>query len=132
VIQTIVLDTSFIIDGIRNQDKDLAQLIELQKSRKAELAVPTIVIFEYYSGLNLKKQEVNLKTNELFSIFRVVDLTNVIARLAAQINRETNLLGRIGIADLLIGTTALIEKARLATKNTKDFKLIPGLKFWKR
>jgi tRNA(fMet)-specific endonuclease VapC len=37
-------------------------------------------------------------------------------------------LRKAGRADLLIGSIALANKATLVTRNTKDFKIIPGLR----
>ena len=42
--------------------------------------------------------------------------------------RATKKLRKAGRGDLLIACIALANKATLVTRNTKDFKLIPGLK----
>jgi tRNA(fMet)-specific endonuclease VapC len=42
--------------------------------------------------------------------------------------RPNKKLKKIGRADLLIASIALANKATLATRNTKHFKLVPGLK----
>jgi tRNA(fMet)-specific endonuclease VapC len=49
---------------------------------------------------------------------------------AAQFDQLSQIpsLRKIGRADLLIGTIALANRATLVTRNTKDFKRIPGLK----
>ena len=88
------------------------------------------MIFEFYSGLSLRKREIFEKTELLFSKFRVFELNEEIAKIAAKINRENRLYGQIGAVDLLIGATTKYLAGYLATKNTKDFKLIPGLKLF--
>ena len=128
-MKKVILDTSFLIDYTRKKEKTLIELLRLQKKKKVELIVPALVIFEFYSGLFLEKKEIFNKAELLFSKFKIVEVNEKIAKLAAEINRKNKLYQKIGAIDLLIGATALYFSADLATKNKKHFNLIPGLKF---
>lgn len=129
-MKKIVLDTSLIIDHVRGKDKRLIKLLGLQKTKRVQLFVSSVVIFEFYSGLSLKKEAIFSNTENLFATFKIVDIDREIAKLAAKINREQKLYQQIGAIDLLIGATAIYYSALLATRNIKDFQLIKGLKFW--
>ena len=129
-MKNIVLDTSILIDYTRKKEKTLIKLLKLQEKKKVELIIPALVIFEFYSGLSLEKKEIFNKAELLFSKFKIVEVNEKIAKLAAEINRKNKLYQKIGSIDLLIGTTALYFSADLATKNIKHFKLIPGLKLF--
>jgi tRNA(fMet)-specific endonuclease VapC len=43
------------------------------------------------------------------------------------LDTDTLTLKKIGRGDLLIASIALAQKARLATRNLRDFKQVPGL-----
>lgn len=129
-MKKVVLDTSIIIDHVRGRNESLIKLLKLQEEKKVKLVVPAVVIFEFYSGLSLRKRNVFKKSELLFSKFKLMAVDEEIAKLAARINRKQKLYQKIGAVDLLIGATALSYSAFLATKNTKDFRLIPKLKFW--
>jgi len=130
-MKKVILDTSVIIDHVRGKDKTLIKLLQLQQEKKVEILVPVLVIFEFYSGLSLKNKEIFNKTEELFSRFKIVELSPEVAKLAAEINRKKKLYKKIGAVDILIAAMAKYYSATLATKNTKDFQLIPGLKYLK-
>lgn len=128
-MKKIVLDTSIIIDHIRGKDKTLIYLLKLWKEKRVELIVSSLVIFEFYSGLSLEKRNIFQKTENLFAHFKIINVDEKIAKLAAKINRKNKLYKKIGAVDLFIGATAKYLSAYLATKNLKDFKLIPGIKY---
>ena len=130
-MKKVVLDTSIIIDYVRGKNKALIKLFKLQEKKEIELIVSAAVVFEFYSGLFLEKKEVLAKSELLFSKFKIAAIDRKIAQLAAKINRQKKLYQKIGSLDLLIGATALYFSAFLATRNKKDFKLIPGIIFWK-
>jgi len=127
-MKTVVLDSNIIIDHARGKRRVLIQLLELQEKGKIELVVPAVVVFEFYSGLSLKKREILKNSELLFSKFKIVPIDEEIAKTAAEINRKHKLYQKIGAIDLLIGATAICLSAYLATKNTKNFKKIPDLK----
>ncbi|MBL7078272.1 PIN domain-containing protein [Candidatus Shapirobacteria bacterium] len=127
-MKTVILDSSIIIDHARGKGKALIQLLKLQEKKKIELIVPTIVVFEFYSGLSLEKREILKNSELLFSKFKVISINEEIAKTAAQINRKCRLYQKISVADLLIGAAAICLSGYLATKNIKDFKKIPDLK----
>jgi tRNA(fMet)-specific endonuclease VapC len=57
------------------------------------------------------------------------DVVRIDANAAAEFDRLRQLktLRKIGRADLLIAAIALASRAKLATRNTRDFRQVPGL-----
>lgn len=128
-METVVIDTDVIIDFARGKDETLAKLILGQKDKKLRLVVPSIVVFEFYSGSSMQEPDLLEKADLLFSQFEVQEINEEIAKIAAKINRERNLYQKIEAADLLIGAACLYLEAPLLTQNQKHFKLIPNLEF---
>lgn len=125
----IVIDTNIIIDHEKGKSLILEKYLKLQKENKIRVIISAVTVFEFYSSqLLIDKQYFN-DTEILFSFFKIQEVNNEIARLAAEINRHCNLYKKIGLGDILIAATALYLEVPLLTKNKKDFKLIPDLKF---
>jgi len=75
----------------------------------------------------LRAQEWLRKTDANLTLFPIVPFD---AAGAAEFDRlrENKKLKKIGRADLLIAAIALASRARLATRNLKDFRQVPGLR----
>ncbi len=109
----------------RSEDPDVATTIinkvELLKGRmdfllKAESGVEV-----------LRAQAWFQETERLLEELPVVTFDSRSAELFDQLSQRSA-LRKIGRADLLIGTIALVNRATLVTRNLKDFQRIPGLK----
>lgn len=122
------MDTSVIIEFARGHGERLKKFLQQQEQGKLQLVVPSVVIFEFYSGLSLKKPDIQDKSDLLFSKFKVADVNEEIAKIAARLNRENELYKQVGAVDLLVAATTFYLSADLATENKKDFKPIPDLK----
>ena len=120
----IVVDTNVIIDHFKGKSKALLEVL----SKKINVVVPTLVVFEFFSGLELENPKVYEAAQKLFSTFEIQPLTEPIAKLAAETNRKNNLFKKVGAADLLIAATAIYLDLPLLTLNKKHFKLIKGVK----
>ncbi|GIW66545.1 MAG: motility twitching protein PilT [Candidatus Parcubacteria bacterium] len=77
---------------------------------------------ELFSFEKLTKEEED-EIKKVLETLYILPIDSQIARLAGFLKRSF----KIGLADSLIGATALIYKLNLITRNVRDFKKIPGL-----
>lgn len=122
----VLVDTDIIIDFLRTRKGILSKLFELQAKQTLELYITSITIVELFSGQSSKKKNPDL--SELISEFKIIELTRGLAKFAGELKRDNLLL--VPFADLVIGTTAVYIKAKLATRNRQHFQSIPKLKFY--
>jgi tRNA(fMet)-specific endonuclease VapC len=109
----------------RSEDPDVATTIvnkvELLKGRMDFL-------LKAESGVEiLRAQAWFQETERLLQAIPVVTFDSRAAELFDQLSQRSA-LRKIGRADLLIGTIALVNRATIVTRNLKDFQRIPGLK----
>lgn len=119
----IVVDTSILIDSLRGGVKWEEFLKGL--SPEVELYIPTIVIFELFSGHSTKNIEVRQKVEDIIRYLRRVELTEEIARGAGQLYREVS--QKLEVPDYIIAASALQINAEVATLNKKHFEQIPNI-----
>ena len=122
----LVIDTSILIDKLRGGRKWDNFLENLDDGVK--LYLPSIVVFELFSGISSRKSEMAKKILGFRKYFFGVDLTWEIARKAAEINRDYP--GDLDIPDYIIGATALNLGAEVVTLNIKHFQKIPGVSIY--
>lgn len=123
----VVVDTSIFIEYGRTGSGPWQTLVELSEAGIMELMVPTIVLYEFWSGKSLNKPVLESAANQLFDDLNLVELTAEMAKTAGALSRSETVKGM----DSLIAATCLVEKAQLATLNTKHFINIPELELWK-
>lgn len=128
-MDTVVVDTDILINHARGKTQYLSELMLQQKKKGIVLVVPSIVIFEFYSGASLARADVLSTADLLFSQFKIQELNDEIAKTAAELNRTLKLYDKIATADILIGATCIFLSAKLCTLNKKHFKLIPQISF---
>jgi tRNA(fMet)-specific endonuclease VapC len=109
----------------RSEDPDVATTIinkvELLKGRMDFL-------LKAESGVEiLRAQAWFQETERLLQEIPVITFDSQAAELFDQLSQRSA-LRKIGRADLLIGTIALVNRATIVTRNLKDFQRIPGLK----
>ena len=122
----LVVDTSILIDKLRGGRKWDNFLENLDDGVK--LYLPSIVVFELFSGISSRKSEIVKKILGFRKYFFGVDLTWEIARRAAEINRDYP--GDLDVPDYIIGATALSLGAEVVTLNIKHFRQIPGVSIY--
>lgn len=128
-MDAIVIDTDILINHARGKGQRLSEFLLQQKAREIILVVPSIVIFEFYSGASLASADVLLIADLLFSQFKIQELNEEIAKIGAELNRTLKLYDKIDTADIIIGATCIFLSARLCTNNKRHFKLIPQIIF---
>lgn len=124
----VIVDTSIIIDHLRQPDDKLTHLRKLaNKYPQKNLTISIITIQELYEGKSAKDEVRHKKLINTISLFRILSYTYEVAKFAGEIARDT--ASKIDLADAAIAATAILNEASLATLNKKDFQGIADLKF---
>lgn len=122
----LVVDTSVLIDHLRGGNTWKKVVDENVEDLK--LFVPTIVIFELFSGQSTRDPSIVIKIYQLLSNFQRIELDENIAKIAGQLFRD--LKKHIQISDYIIAASALEIGGIILTLNTKHFEKIPGLSLY--
>jgi len=120
----LIIDTSVLIDHLRG-GTSLYNILDDIEKENAELIIPTVVLFELFSGKSTQKQLVVDKINKLLKSFQKVELTEKIARRAGELFRDIS--KNLGAPDYIIAASALELNAVIVTLNKKDFEQIKNL-----
>lgn len=126
-MQKVVVDSDILIDHLRLTSKILDLILKEVKNKKLKAYLPGIVASEIYSGNDAGESSNLLKINSLLDLFEFVPANQVISKTAGFLVRDY----KVAIGDATVAATALSIKAKLATRNKKDFGNIKGLKFFK-
>lgn len=125
----VVLDTSIVIDHLRQLGKE-SVLDRLVKNIASDnLAISVITIQELYEGKSLSNVEKESYLLNTISRMKILPYSYEVAELAGILNR--NLSQPIGFPDSAIAATAILNEARLFTLNEKDFTGIRDLELYK-
>jgi len=127
-----VLDTSFLIDLMREK-KEAVQLIDELEEFETALFIPAPCVMELWSGAMLAKASVEEKgkVNQLLASFEVLAIGAREAKEAGEI--EANLIMRgleIQPEDVMIAGIARLHGEKLVTADG-DYSRIPNLKVLK-
>jgi predicted nucleic acid-binding protein len=117
------LDTDFLIHALSSPGKERRKLLALADS-EAELELSAVAWYEFSRGPRTPQQLAVART--FFGERGIVAFDEHIVDHAADVFRQ---LGspRKRAADIAIGVTAVVRKAKLCTANARDFAGIPGL-----
>ncbi len=119
----VVVDTSILIDYLRGGTKWEVFITDTDKD--IELFLPTIVIFELFSGTSTKNPRRRQDVADFIKQFHKIDLDERIARGAGELFRD--LKKNLQVPDYIIAASALSIGATVVTLNQKHFQQIPGL-----
>ncbi len=122
----ILVDSSIIIDYLRG-GKKWDEFID-QVEKDVQLFLPTIVIFELFSGSSTKNIS---RLKEMLSFireFQRIDLNESIAQVSGEFFRDSKT--KIQVADYIIAASALSINATVLTLNQKHFEQIPNLSIY--
>ncbi|HYY92723.1 MAG TPA: type II toxin-antitoxin system VapC family toxin [Candidatus Dormibacteraeota bacterium] len=129
-----LFDTTFLVDLV-NKDPGSGRLAEKVEAEKSFRGVSVVTVYEYLRGVyyvysNSKQLSEKLESAEReLSAFQAVPLTPEISRRSAQLQAALERKGEmLGINDLYFASTALSLNLTLVTRNTQDFRRVPGLK----
>jgi len=121
----VILDTSVIIDHLRQNPSSSRLLTFAKKHPQESLGISTISIQELYQGGSTRSQEAENKLLTTISSLQILPYTYEVAELAGKISRDSKVV--MEFPDAAIAATAILTEAKLYTLNKKDFKGIPDL-----
>lgn len=122
----LVLDTSIIIDYLRNGKVGVEFFNKVAED--TVFFIPTIVIFELFSGQSTKDPQKLKKIIDFIEYFQKIELTETIAQKAGEIYRD--LSSTLQPPDYIIAASALETGGVVVTLNKKHFEPIPNLKLY--
>ena len=125
----VMLDTSIVIDHLRQFPEKSLLLKLLGKQRKESVCISILSIQELYEGKSTRTVDREKDFLATVGAFKILPYSYEIAKLAGEIARD--LKHPIGFADAAIAATAIINYAQLYTLNTKDFMKIKNLMLYK-
>lgn len=117
----IVLDTDIFIDFLRNYEPSIEWF---KKLNWQDILFSAITEAELISGEDCNDKESFKKTLDLLNFGTKILVTNEIARKAGDIRREY----KISITDSIIASTALLNDAKIISRNIKDYQKIKSIK----
>lgn len=123
----ILIDTSVIIDFLRQRDKSKTLLFNLAHSNY-DLCASIITYAESYAGKSVwEKPDARKALETLFSNIKILPMGEELSRKAGEIsaNYDTDII------DAIIAATAMVHRISLVTLNIKDFKEIDGITLWR-
>jgi tRNA(fMet)-specific endonuclease VapC len=122
-----VLDTNTLIHFFKGEGLVAKRMTKVPPS---QCAIPTPVVFELETGIG-KSTDPSKRRRQLDQLLRVVRVLPFgleEAKAAASVRVHLEKAGTpIGPFDLLIGATALARQGVLVTRNTDEFRRVPGL-----
>lgn len=123
---TILLDTSVIIDTLRNR-RGRRELLRSLLEQGHDFACCAINVAEVHSGMRPPEARA---TSEFMDSLEYIPISRAAARHAGEMRLEWQHKGRtLSPPDALIGAVALHEGLAVATDNVRDFSLL-HVKLW--
>lgn len=120
----ILLDTDVLIDFLRGREP----AVSFVNDHSDRIVVSSIVVAELYAGVRGGKDDSEQAVLEsLLSLFRVVPVSDAIARLGGLYKRDYGGSHGTGLADAIVAATATLEDAQLKTLNVKHYPMFEGI-----
>lgn len=123
----VVIDSSILIDILRGGNT-ADTLFHTMEKDNPEIFIPTIVIFELFSGQSSKDSAIQSKIKNLIRGFTKIEFTEELAIRAGELYRQFG--KQIGVSDYIIAASTLELQATLVTLNAKHFGQIPTLNLY--
>jgi predicted nucleic acid-binding protein len=123
LLPTLLLDTTVLVDVLRNRNQRRSLLAGLVASGMA-LATSTVNIAEVFAGLRPGEEQA---TRAFLAGLDLVPVSAAIAERAGQLKASFMRAGQTrSITDMIVAATAMENGFPVATDNRRDFQ-IPGL-----
>ncbi len=124
----VIVDTSVIIDHLRQPEKKTLLLKIAEKKPKRGLAVSTVTIQELYEGRSTRDKEEEQFLWATITPMKILPYNLEVAKKAGEIARDRK--NPIEFADAAIAATAFLNDARIFTLNEKYFGNIKGVEIF--
>ncbi len=125
----MILDTTFVIDVMKNEQKAIEKLQELVKKGEPQL-ITAITIFELFSGMAKSTKPIEERNKILTTLKEqlILHFDNDAAEKAGEVDGMLSKEGRMNDPiDCIIAGIALVKKEKVLTRNVKDFAKIRGI-----
>lgn len=122
----MTIDANIIIAYLAGEQEVIETLSQFRQEGKI-LLLPTVVEAEVLSFSSWTKEECFATELFLEENFTSIPFDRHIARIAAEVRRET----KLKFPDAAIAATALFTNTPLITRNIRDFKKVAGLSLLK-
>jgi len=116
-----LVDTDILIDVSKGNPEAIEFLDGLIDSKISVISAMELVV-----GARNKKEIIAI--DEFLSIYETVNVNEDISTKAFELIKQHSLSNGLSIPDAIIASTAVSKGLTLATKNTKHFKVIKGVK----
>lgn len=126
-MKKVLVDTNILIDFINGYNKVLSKLFILQEKGNIQLYINPVIVSEFYTDNKLHNKELRQKTDQFFSLFKVLEIDQLSGLICGDLLRTKQ---AFFLGDGLIAATCLRFDCWLATSNFKDFKKVKDLKFY--
>lgn len=121
----LVIDSSILIDHLRKGSVWKNIFYKISGLENLSLYIPTIVVYELFSGKSSKNSDIKKEIINLLKDFQKISLNEKIAKIAGELNRDTN--KTLQAPDYIIAGSTLEIGGMLLTLNLKHFQQIPNL-----
>jgi len=119
--RAVLIDTDVLVDFLRG----VGEAVALVQTHQDRIILSAIVVAEVYAGV---KGGEELATLDAFvSLFRVVPVTQPVARLGGIYKRDYHKSHAVGLADAILAATTELEGAELKTLNVKHYPMLDEL-----
>lgn len=126
-MNTLLIDTSLLIDFLRQKRKEETIYQALAATELYQFAIAMVTVAELYAGERIWKElHARTELGNLLSGLQILPLTTEIAQRAGELRAKQ----KVPILDALIAATAIEHGVSLATLDVADFKKIKGLKLF--
>lgn len=121
----MILDSSYLIDLMNDDDGAAAKLEEIADERRPT-AISTLTVVEVGTGIT--NPSTRNQFDQLTDEMAVIPLNQSAAQRAVEIQRLLESEGkRIGNVDAMIAATALERNEGVVTRNLSEFRRVDGL-----
>ncbi|HEU0016189.1 MAG TPA: type II toxin-antitoxin system VapC family toxin [Longimicrobium sp.] len=113
----MLLDSNIVIYAAEAEHEELRDFIDRHS--------PAVSIITHVEVLGFWRigEEKRVVYEEFFAVAEKLPLSHRVAEQAIHLRQQR----RIGLGDSIVAATALVHGEPLATRNTRDFRWIPGL-----
>lgn len=112
----VLFDTSVLVDYLRGMEES-KDVMERVRKKELDGYVSSLTEAELFAGKECEKESKREQIRALISLFTRLNVDNEICQKAGEYKRRYGL----PLDDCIIAATASLLKARVFTKNVKDF-----------
>lgn len=120
-MSSFLIDTNILVDHLRGVQSASDFILELE----SQPCISALTVAELFSGVEGKTERVNL--HNLVDACDVIPVTTEIAEEGGLIRNRYLKSHGLGLADALIGATAITSRRTLATLNRKHFPMLKNI-----